>query len=225
MSTPKFISTSLTALLLATPWLADAAENLLAPASFESIAPGMEPGEPWKTRAKSADTAIEKKVPDNADSGNWVYVKDHDAVEKVYLVTDIPAVAKGTLSFKLFIPGTAATIGIYLRSPDLPKDSDAVVEFKAVEGSGNIYVGAHGQRSKLPVTVNAYSTMDFDIEFEATEAGEAINVYLKEDGQRNLIHRETVPGGGTPQSLMITTDTKTAATEFYVGDLSLVSRT
>ncbi len=224
MSTPKKALLLLVSLLLASLSFADEAPNALSSATFAGVSDGAEPGAPWKVRARGTDTAVLKKVPEGSESGNWIYVVDRDPSEKVYLVTDIPAMAKGTLSFKIHYAGPDATVGIYLRSPDLPKSSDAVVEFKTLEGSGSIYVGAHGKRTKLPVSIAGHGTMEFSIDFESTEAGEMLKVFIVEGDARNLVHRETVPGGGVPQSIMITTDTKTAASEFYVGDVTLVER-
>ncbi|MBC2595447.1 hypothetical protein H5P28_14365 [Ruficoccus amylovorans] len=224
MSTPKYIVRCLFMMLAGLSLSAGAAEsNLLSAASFEATAPGSEPGSPWKVRAKGEATSITVATPPGVDSGSWVRLSDRDAVEKVYMTTDIPAVSKGCLAFKLYFPDATGTLGIYLRSSELPKSENAVVEFKSVEGSGSLYVGAHGQREKLPVMATVPGMMDFEIEFEATEAGERIQVYINEAGTRNLIYRGSVPGGGKADSLMITTDTKTEATDIYVGDLRLTS--
>ncbi|WOO41219.1 hypothetical protein [Rubellicoccus peritrichatus] len=203
---------------------ASAAENVMAGASFENTPAGETPGQPWKTRAEGENTNIERKSPPGHASKNWIRILDHDGVQKVYLQLDIPQVTKGELSFKLYFPTTDGTIGIFLRSSDPTLKNGQIVEFKTLEGSGNIYVGSHGDRSRLPITVAGPITFDFDLEFEATDAGELVSLYVNDDAGRHLIHQNTVEGGGAVDKLMIATDTKTSATEVYIGDIEIKKR-
>lgn len=221
MSTKKLIPvTPILLSAIALPLFAQA-DNLLQSAAFSNYEPGSQIGEPWKTRSRGEQTAIQAQAPDEGSSTNWAYIKDADAKEKVYLITNVAPVSKGTLSFTVYFPISSATVGIYLRSDALPKDENNIVEFKALEGSGNIYVGSNGNRQKLPVKVAGSEYMSFDIEFDATDAGEKIDVYIKDDNGRHLIHSMSAPLAHAIDTVMITTDTNTAMSEFYVGDLAL----
>ncbi len=197
-------------------------ENLLQSASFEGLAAGTGIGEPWRTRARGEQTTIEVARPKDDASGNWVLVKDYDGQEKVYLYTDVPQVTKGTLSFRLYFPSSSATVGIYLRNSSLDKTQNNIIEFKCLEDSGNIYVGSNGDRQKLPVIASGAEYLSFDIEFDATDAGEKIDVYVNDATGRHLIHSMLSPDGHPIDTVMITTDTQTAGSEFYVGDLKLL---
>ncbi|WP_309380429.1 hypothetical protein [Cerasicoccus frondis] len=221
MSTKKLTPiASILISLFALP-LSSNADNLLQSSGFDQLAPGTAIGEPWQTRARGEQTAILAKAPENDSSKNWVYIKDYDGVEKVYMQMDVPSVSRGVLSFRVFFPNPDATVGIYLRYSELDKSECNIVEFKSLEGSGNIYVGANGNRQKLPVKVSGPEIMSFDIEFDATDAGEKIDVYINDTSGRHLIHSTTEPSAHPIDTIMITTDTKTEISEFYIGDLSL----
>ncbi|GHB97845.1 hypothetical protein [Cerasicoccus arenae] len=221
MSTKKLIPCAPIFLFLSLLPLSASSENLLESASFGGLAPGSDVGDPWKTKARGEQTAIRVQAPDGDASKDWVYVKDHDSAEKVYLLTDVAPLSKGMLSFRLYMPSGSATVGIYLRNESLDKDQYNIVEFKTLETSGNIYVGGNGQRQKLPVQALDSEFLSFDIEFDATDAGEKIDVYIKDTTGRHLIHSMTTPVANSIDTVMITTDTQTSYSEFYVGDISL----
>ncbi|WP_309399040.1 hypothetical protein [Cerasicoccus maritimus] len=221
MSTKKLTPFVLILTALASSPLVANAENLLQPAGFDSTQPGSEIGEPWRIRTRGEHTAIVAKAPDGDASKDWAYIKDLDGVEKVYMQTDFSPISSGVLSFRLFFPNPDATVGIYLRNSELDKSACNIVEFKSLEGSGNIYVGANGNRQRLPVKISGPEYMQFDIEFSATDAGEKIDVYIIDTSGRHLIHSTTEPTAHPVDTVMITTDTKTELTEFYVGQLAL----
>ncbi|WP_269542903.1 hypothetical protein [Cerasicoccus fimbriatus] len=219
MSTKNLISTLTLSALTALPILTANAEEIVYEAAFDTMEPGTAVGEPYKTRARGENTAILAMAPKGEASKNWIFVKDVDVNEKVYLVSDISPTESGTLSFRLFYPSASATVGIYLRNSELPKSDNNVVEFKSLETSGNIYVGVNGVRQKLPVSVGGAEFLSFDIEFSATDAGEKVDVFIKDTSGRHLIHSATSEQGNFVDTLMITTDTNTESSEFYVGDI------
>lgn len=218
---PGFLSVLLLLVLALTPSL-QANENLLADAKFSRYGKGEAPGAPWKTKAEGEHARIVRQSPpiENA-SDNWIHLVDRDQDVKVYMRTPVGDIRKGQLDFKLHFPDGAGTLFVYLVGEPSERDNDNIVEFKVLESSGNIYVGAHHNRNLLPFKFDSTPTLDISLEFEATPAGEAIAVYLNEDGQRNLVHRQTYPGGGTVKEISLGTDTVTAQTEVYLGDLSL----
>lgn len=202
-----------------------AEDNLLEDAAFSQYDEGKAPGSPWKVKMGGEEAQIVRQSPPLDEvSQDWVHFIDRDQDVKVYMRAPIPEVKKGTLDFKLHFPEGTGTLFVYLVGETSELDNDNVVEFKVLESSGNVYIGAHRNRNLIPFKSDSSPILDVSIEFEATSAGEAIAVYLQENGQRNLVHRETFPGGGAVKEIAVGTDSITAQTEAYLGDLTLTPR-
>lgn len=203
---------------------ASAADRLPPGAAFSGMPAGAAPTTPWIARAKGTAT-VKRESPStlaNA-SQNWVRFTDTDGVEGVSLSLTFPEIKKGIIRFKLHFPEGPGTIGMYLGTAGASKAESRVVDFKAME-SGLVHVGSKGERTRTELKVVPGDTLALAIHFSEEANGEAIKLYTEtEGGTPTMIHEQTFPTGGGVTDLRIATDTKTAATNVYVGDLSLES--